>query len=518
MAKEWFIMMNAKDFLPKIEALSEARKQAILSAADELDISGRTYYVSNSGDDANDGLSPDTPWQTLHKVSITTLGRGDGVLFKRGDLFRGMVVAQSGVSYGAYGEGDKPKMYGWDKDLADPSLWTLIDEQHHIWQLRDKILDPGTLVFNHGEEHCRKLIPSYLNGKFVCRDDENRDFDMAQEMTNDLDLFWYFDAILTTEPSKGMDFPIPEMGPDSYGDLYLRCDRGNPGECFASVEALPRRSMFHVGGCDHVHIDNLCLKYIGLHAIAANSQNPGLDTIATKGHTVGLHVTNCEIGWIGGTIQHYLGTDPNYPQGGRGTVTRFGNGVEIYGGCEDYLVSNCYIYQAYDAGITHQVTTFGKKRTHTGVRYIDNLVERCVYAIEYFLDMTDGDTESYMKDIEMRGNILRLSGCGWGQQRHNVDTPALIKGWSYVNAASDYRICDNIFDRCAYRMLHLVAQKQQSCPIMSGNTYIQHAGGMLGQYGGNESAEPAIILFDDQIEASVQTIFGDAQAVVCRID
>ena len=498
-------MMAECDILRQTEELARRRRDEIRASKDELTISGKVYYVSSEGCDENDGLAPDRAWKTLSRVSAAMLSVGDGVLFRRGDVFRGTVAAKAGVTYGAYGCGEKPRLYGWDKDLADPSLWTLVDEAHHIWRMNEKILDPGTIVFNDGEEHCRKLIPSYLNGGFVCRDDESREFVMAQEMTKNLDLFWHFDAILTTKPSKGMDFPIPEMGPDSYGDLYLRCDRGNPGECFRTAEALPRRAMFSVGSCDHVRIDNLCLKYIGLHAIAAG------------GHVVGLHVTNCEIGWIGGTIQHYFGTDPNYPQGGRGTVTRFGNGVEIYGGCEDYLVSDCYIYQAYDAGITHQITTNGKKHTLTGVRYLNNLVEKCVYAIEYFLDMNEGDTMSFMKDIVMKGNVLRLSGYGWGQQRHNTDTPALIKGWSYVNAASDYRSEENVFDRCAYRMLHLVAQKQASCPVMRGNTYIQHAGGMLGQYGGNEAAEPPILRFDDGIEATVRDVLGDAEATVCVI-
>jgi len=413
-----------------------------------------------------------------------------------------MVRTRPGVSYGAFGTGCKPRLYGWDKDLADPALWTLADADHHIWKMNEKILDPGTLVFNEGEEHCRKLIPSYIDGRFVCRDDESRLFVMADEMTQDLDLFWYFDSLLSTRPSKGMDFPVPEMGLESYGDLYLRCDRGNPGEYFRSVEALPRRPMFSVGSDDHVRIDNLCLKYIGLHGVAAG------------GHVVGLHVTNCEIGWIGGTIQHYFGTDPNHPQGGRGTVTRFGNAVEIYGGCEDYLVSNCWIYQVYDAGVTHQITTNGKKHTLVGVRYLDNLIEHCVYAIEYFLDMNMGDTASYMKHIEMRDNILRLSGYGWGQQRHNIDTPALIKGWSYVNAASDYRVCGNIVDRSAYRMLHLVAQKPESCPFMDGNVYIQNAGGMLGQYGGNEISEPEILHFDGEIEETVRNVLGDRNAKI----
>lgn len=34
-----------------------------------------------------------------------------------------------------------------------------------------KGLDVGTLVFNGGEAHSVKLIPSYIRGRFVCRDD-----------------------------------------------------------------------------------------------------------------------------------------------------------------------------------------------------------------------------------------------------------------------------------------------------------------------------------------------------------
>ena len=490
------------DIINKMDELAAKRINEIRESADEVEVSGKKYYVSADGCDDADGISPETAWRSLDKVSNVPLERGDGVFFRRGDVFRGEVQTRCGVTYAAYGTGDKPKFYGWDRDLADTAIWMLADAEHSIWKLKEKILDPGTLVFNEGESHCRKLIPSYLNGKFVCRNDESRDFVMADEMTQDLDIFWHFDSILTTQPSKGQDFPIPEMGPDSYGDLYLRCDRGNPGECFDSIEALPRRAMFTVGSNENVRIDNLCLKYIGLHAVRAG------------GHVKGLHVTNCEIGWIGGTIQHYLGTDPNYPQGGRGTVTRFGNGVEIYGGCEDYLVENCYIYQAYDAGITHQITTFGVKHTLTGIRYLNNVVENCVYAIEYFLEMNGGDSESYMRDIVIQGNILRLSGYGWGQQRHNTDTPALIKGWSYANRASDYTVKENIFDRCAYRMLHLVAEKEESCPVMDGNVYIQHRGGMLGQYGGNEVSEPPVLLFDDDIENTVRNVFGDKNAEV----
>ncbi len=493
---------DAQALLRHYDALAEAKKQAIRNAPDRLCFPGTAYYVAASGDDANDGKSPQTPWKTLEKVSAAPLAPGDGVLFRRGDVFRGRVYTRPGVSYGACGTGEKPRLYGWQEDLADPALWTCADAAHHIWKYVKPIPDAGVLVFNGGERHSRKHIPSYVGGRFVCREDESRPFVMAEQMTQELDIYWHFEETFTTVPSKGESFPVPEVA-GTRGDLYLRCSAGNPGSVFAAIEAAPRSCMFYVGQNENVHIDNLCMKYIGIHAVSAGGP-------CVKN----LRVTNCEIGWVGGTIQHYFGTDPNYPQGGRGTVTRFGNGVEIYGGCDGYLVENCHIYQMYDAGITHQITTNGSVYRMKNVCYRNNLVERCVYAIEYFLDTAADDADSIMDGVGMSGNILRLSGYGWGQQRHNKDTPAHVKGWSYVNTARNYTICGNVFDRSACRMLHLVCQKPQSLPVMDGNTYIQHAGGLLGQYGANQTAEPEVLRFDAGAETVIRTVFGDEDAEV----
>lgn len=498
--------MNDNDILTCMDIQVDKRKNEIRNTRDGLFIRGNTYYISNQGNDENDGRSPNTPWKSLKKVSEHRFSPGDGVLFCRGDIFRGNVRTQSDVSYGAYGTGAKPRFYGWDKNLADPHLWTEIDPDRHIWKYGEKILDVGTLVFGRDELCSRKLIPSYIDGKFVCRDDEHHEFDMREEMTENLDLYWHFDEKLTISPSRGLCFPVPAVEEDSFGELFLRSDEGNPALVYGSIEALTKRPAFRVGSDRNVVIDNLCIKYVGHHAISAG------------GHVVGLHVTNCEIGWIGGTIQHYLGTDPNFPEGGRGSVTRFGNAIEIYGGCEDYLVQNCYIYQVYDAGITHQITTNGKKHMLSEIRYLDNLIEDCVYAIEYFLDMTEGDTESLMSDVVMQGNILRRSGYGWGQQRHNVNTPALIKGWSYINKAKDFHIKNNVFDRSAYRMIHLVAYDEDSCPEMSDNTYIQNDGGMLGQYGANRNSEPPLLMFDKNIENTVKDLLGDKGAKIYTVN
>ena len=108
------------EILTQFEDLCAKRKEEILNAKDEIVITGTTYYVSTSGNDDNDGKTPETAWKTLEKVSNAELKEGDGVRFCRGNLFRGYFITKPGVTYAAYGEGEKPKFYGWIENLADP--------------------------------------------------------------------------------------------------------------------------------------------------------------------------------------------------------------------------------------------------------------------------------------------------------------------------------------------------------------------------------------------------------------
>ena len=87
----------------------------------------------------------------------------------------------------------------------------------------------------------------------------------------------------------------------------------------------------------------------------------------------------------------------------------------------------------------------------------------------------------------------------------------------YENTARDYTVHDNVFDRSAYRMVHLVAKEDASCPRMYCNTYIQKLGMTLGQYGGNAVAEPANHAFDERAEKIIAEVFGDTDACVYGI-
>jgi hypothetical protein len=79
-----------------------------------------TYYLSNSGDNKNNGLSPVYPWKTIQKLNsvLADLKPGDMVLFERNGYFTGQInLSVSGseanpIIFGAYGEGNYPIISG----------------------------------------------------------------------------------------------------------------------------------------------------------------------------------------------------------------------------------------------------------------------------------------------------------------------------------------------------------------------------------------------------------------------
>ncbi len=113
-----------------------------------------TYYVSSSaGNDANDGTSQATAWQTIDQVNSVKFDENSIILFKRGDIFRGAVSSKGyvkGLTFGAYGSGENPviagslEITGWTKTAhtalsshvyeADVSALPLTDNGiHHLF-------------------------------------------------------------------------------------------------------------------------------------------------------------------------------------------------------------------------------------------------------------------------------------------------------------------------------------------------------------------------------------------------
>jgi len=413
--------------LSDVNAKADALKAEILNSASETAITaGTVYYVSNGGNDTNSGKSAKTAWASLSKVSLADLKSGDLVLFERDGSWRGNLKAKAGVTYSAYGSGDKPKIIGSLQNYSIRDKWKATGTPNVY--VYDQVFsnDAGVLVFNEGE--------FYTTKKVIGIDGFTGDI---SQLKNDLEMY------------HGI----------TDKKIYLYSGNGNPADRFPSIEFCLKEHIIRLEG-DHVAIDNLCLKFGGAHGISSGSRN-------------GLKVTNCELGWIGGSIQR--------------ETTRYGNAVEIYGACSDYVVDHCYIYQIYDAGVTHQYKNYTSSQPviMENVRYSNNLIEYCSYSIEYFLDqpLSEGDV---MRNISFTNNICRFAGYGFGWQRPNKVARHIQAGWlggKRKYPAENFRIEGNIFDRSVDVLLSVSALKEGHLPKMENNIYIQTAGKNFGMVG-----------------------------------
>ena len=106
------------------------------------------YYIDNlNGDNSFDGLSPERPKKEYTDI---TLAEGDTLLFKRGSFYRDKLYAVPYVSYGAYGEGEKPTFCG-STDVSLASDW-VETEIENVWKCVKPIPgDVGNMVFNDDE-------------------------------------------------------------------------------------------------------------------------------------------------------------------------------------------------------------------------------------------------------------------------------------------------------------------------------------------------------------------------------
>ena len=115
-----------------------------------------------------DGRSPQTAWP---HVSGLTPAPGDTVLFRRGCIFRAMFPTFAGIegapiTYGAYGEGDKPVFCG-SLDASSPSDWE--ETENNIWRYRHPTMgDVGNIIFTKKSDDSRpwhSLAPHERNAR-----------------------------------------------------------------------------------------------------------------------------------------------------------------------------------------------------------------------------------------------------------------------------------------------------------------------------------------------------------------
>ena len=172
-----------------IDRKADKMRNKILNSKSEVKPIGTIYYVSADGDDANDGLSPRTPIRTLDKMNSLELQPSDGVMFRRGDMWRGRIFTQAGVTYSAYGRGAKPQIWGSPFDAAVEGEWVATSTPNVYMYSKDLPRDVGTLVFNHGEEVARKVTQRIQPDGSTTNLYTGEPFNSGLDLKEDLDFF-----------------------------------------------------------------------------------------------------------------------------------------------------------------------------------------------------------------------------------------------------------------------------------------------------------------------------------------
>jgi hypothetical protein len=433
-----------KAFVEKYIKLTDALIEEIENSPTTVEVTGKKYYVSNEGNDENDGLSPETPWKTVARVNRQRFRYGDGVFFKRGDTFRQTYALETnnGVTYSAYGEGKKPRLVG-SVDASGADKW-IKTEYENIYAYAEKIpaeRDVGNIIFDGGrawgiQVPKRKRAPGHEIGHVF------NGLEWIDAPDCDIEDFTVLNANLEYQHDWESE------------TLYLYSRDGNPGELFKSIELSDKGPCIHVGFMfTDVTVDNIEM-YGGSFGISGGSVN-------------GLTVQYCTFKWIGGSIQGYY--EP------LGIPIRYGNAVESYGCSENFTIHHCYATQVYDCCWTIQD---GSAVVIRNLKMHDNVAEYSNTGLEIWQNggLFDG--------MELYNNHTRYNGYGWSHQRENKDANFFYGASAYAAVYKNCSIHDNVnYLSQRYGLLARPAGPKQY--NFNNNLYIMEEGTLLGRLAEN---------------------------------
>lgn len=104
-----------------------------------------------------------------------------------------------------------------------------------IWKFYQDTTDVGNIVLNNGEEYAYRVYAYYNGSEWVISGDDQRPFDIVENLAEDMQFYSTFELTAAQFEQYKQDFGSDMVFADSIdtsGPLYLRCDRGNPGELY----------------------------------------------------------------------------------------------------------------------------------------------------------------------------------------------------------------------------------------------------------------------------------------------
>ncbi|MBP3570114.1 MAG: hypothetical protein J6K04_13240 [Lachnospiraceae bacterium] len=483
----------------EIETEIAERRESILNSKTEVEITGTCYYVSSlQGNDENDGLSPETAWATA-KHACEMISEGDTVLFKRGDIWR-MDMPRcytKYVTYSAYGEGAKPAFYGSAENATGAEHWSLMEGTDNIWIYDKPVRDSGTVVYNDGEVVVQKHL-MYFNGT-----------EYTEAYTDDVPLD------LTKMPNNTfvvlLDLVEHAKNPDNYlngtnlliyddmpgvtgGPLYVRCDEGNPGALYESIEISEGKNFEFGGGCI---VDNLCVKYVRGNGMM-NDINCAEGSI----------IQNCEIAFCGSYyIQYRADTLVGEPSGD-------GMGFHGYGN----KCLNNYVHDSQQGAFTVELGWNGDvgegQRQLGGLTCSGNLFENNAGGIGIISFLQETDETITFSDILLEDNIFSHIGYNYICVLNEITS--CIDMWFAGDCQEVKNISfrNNVFN-LGTRLISLLNIGDAEIDF-EGNTYVQTPYQIVCGVGRTyDTYVVACAKTEEELADKVETLLGDTSATVC---
>ncbi len=482
-------------------AKADARRKAILNSSSTVIVKGTKYYVSNKGNDNNNGTSPQTAWETLDKVNKTTLKPDDGVFFERGGIWRGVLSGKSNVTYSAYGTGDKPKFYGSPENGAGAEKWSLVPGTKNIWVFYKDMLECGVIVFDGGKSWADKTWAYWNGNRYMALPSFTSAFDVKKLENNH-----FFNQVNLKGWSEYVNGDLMMYDCDRTGPLYLRCDEGNPGKVYDFIEFAAntgRTSLVSIGVGGVA--DNLCIMYNGNCGVKMEE---------------GATLQNCEIGWVGGAVWAYKSLSSQSKAPGQDNYWMYiaGAGDGIMLSAPNSKVTGNSVHDCYQSPYTIE-SGWDKGALgigQTGKTYFENIkAEGNLFERNEFggllANYDPNDNRHVIRNISFDSNFYLYSGYGWSYIHFPTKSASTLRfNWFNNELVESVGFTNNVFYLSRGTMIDFLDRSSAVSVKFSGNTYAQNNGGVILA----SAADGLSYYFNSDARKIIVDKLGDKSAVV----
>ena len=241
-----------------------------------------------------------------------------------------------GLTLSAYGEGEKPKLWGSPENGTGAEKWSLHYEGENgekIWKFYKEMTDCPVIVLD-GQETFKRDLAYWDGSQYLCIEDFTIPYLMETHM-KDGELFVELPYIQSpvdendksSSDKLGRSFDVDANSNPLTGDLFVRCDEGNPGELYEAVEFVAKYAAFD-GMANYTTLDNLSFGYSTGTIASGYYEGVSSDYVT---------IQNCEVSWNGGALK-WFGVNQNAASFGHAELCGGlqGNGSADSGQGEDH--------------------------------------------------------------------------------------------------------------------------------------------------------------------------------------